>query len=236
MKQPTALLITVLIAGSLAACTSVDYTSPAFPQAAITHQSVAVLPVEMVFTGKAPARLTSEDILMIEEGESLAFQATLYNYLLDRSSMHRRDPIWIAIQPIERTNDLLADSGLSIRDSWFLPAEEVAELLGVDAVVRTRVRKDRYLSDLASFGLQVGLHAAHAATDGRFPALLALGMTRTYDIFAEGELLAAPDGALLWKVGVHRATDWTQPANDVVRGITRKLAKKFPYRGGVIAG
>jgi hypothetical protein len=232
MKR-TALLF---LAVTFSACTAVDYTSPRFPEVARNHQSVAVLPVEMVFTGKAPKRLTAEDIMLIEEGESLAFQVTLYNYLLDRSSLRRQRPIWISIQPIERTNQLLTEQGLTIRDTWLLPPGELAEMLDVDAVVRTRVRKTRYLSDLASYGLTVGMHVAHEATNGDYGWLLPWGMTRTYDVYAEGELVAADEGTLLWKVAVNRETDWSQPANDVVRGITRKLAKKFPYRGDIASG
>ena len=231
MRRLTLLLLIV----SLTACTAVDYTSPRFPEVALDHQSVAVLPVEMVFTGKAPRRLTAEDIMLIEEGESLAFQASLYNYLLDRSSLHRRRPIWISIQPIDRTNQLLAEEGLAIRDTWVLPAEELTEVLGVDAVVRTRVRKTRYLSDLASFGVAVGIHVALEALHEDHAWLLPWA-PRTYDIYAEGLLLAADEGTLLWKVAVNREADWSQPANDVVRGITRKLAKKFPYRGDVAPG
>ena len=228
--------ILLLAVASVTACTTVNYTSPGFPDAAQDHRMIAVLPVEMVFTGVVPRGLEAADIERIEEGESLAFQATLYNYLLDRSSTHRRNPIRIAIQPVELTLMRLDQEDLAIRDTWALPAKELAELLGVDAVVRTRVRKTRYLSDLASYGIGVGLHVVHEATNGEYDWLLPWGMTKTYDVFAEGELLAAEDGALLWKVVVHRATDWTQPANDVVRGITRKLAKKFPYRGDSMAG
>ena len=231
MKRTTMLLLAV----SLAGCTAVDYTSPRFQHVALDHQSVAVLPVEMVFTGKAPKGLTAEDIRRIEEGESLAFQASLYNYLLDRSGHHRRRPIQVAIQPIERTNQLLSEEGLAIRDSWMLPAEQLADALGVDAVVRTRVRKTRYLSDLASLGIAVGVHVVLEALDEEHLWLLPWG-PRTYDIYAEGVLVAADQGTLLWKVAVHRETDWSQPANDVVRGITRKLAKKFPYRGDAAAG
>ena len=232
MKRITLLL---LLSISLTACTAVNYTSPRFQEAALDHQSVAVLPVEMVYMGKAPKGLDADDILRIEEGESLAFQASLYNYMLDRSSPHRRRPIWISIQPIEVTNQLLSEEELGVRETWSLPAKELAELLGVDAVVRTRVRKTRYLSDLASFGIAVGIHVALEALDEDHAWLLPWG-PRTYDIYAEGALVAADEGALLWKVAVNRETDWSQPANDVVRGITRKLAKKFPYRGDAASG
>ncbi|MCP4200982.1 MAG: hypothetical protein GY769_03520 [bacterium] len=231
MKRITLLLSAV----SFTACTAVNYTSPSFPEVALDHQEVAVLPVEMVFTGKAPKGLAAEDILLIEEGESLAFQASLYNYLLNRSSPHRRRPVWISIQPIETTNQLLREEGLAIRDTWALPADELAEVLEVDAVVRTRVRKTRYLSDLASFGIAVGVHVVLEALDEDHAWLLPWG-PRTYDIYAEGQLVTADEGTLLWKVAVNRETDWSQPANDVVRGITRKLAKKFPYRGDIASG
>ena len=225
----------LLLAVSLTACTAVDYTAPGFPQATVDHQSVAVLPVEMIFQGKAPKGLTAEDIWQIEEGESLAFQSSLYNYLLDRSRPDRRRPVWIAIQPIEATNRLLSERGLAIRNTWAMPADELAALLGVDAVVRTRVRKTRYLSDLASFGIAVGVHVVLEALEEEHLWLLPWG-PRTYDIYAEGELIEARGGALLWKVAVNRETDWSRPANDVVRGITRKLAKKFPYRAEITAG
>ena len=48
--------------------------------------------------------------------------------------------------------------------------------------------------------------------------------------FADGALLSGRDGGLLWRVAVYRETDWTRPANDVIEGLTRKLARKFPYQ------
>ena len=99
------------------------------------------------------------------------------------------------------------------------------------AVIRTRVQKTRYMSELASWSTEVGLHVLHEASEGRIDWLIPPGLTRTDDIHADSTLISCKDGDLLWKVEVHRATDWRRPANDVVAGITRKLAKKFPYRG-----
>ncbi len=112
-----------------------------------------------------------------------------------------------------------------------MPAEELAAVLGVDAVLRTRVEKTRYMSELASWGTEVGLHVLHEASEGKLDWLIPPGLTRTDDIYADSTLVSGEDGDLLWKVAVHRATDWRRPANDVVAGITRKLSKKFPYRG-----
>ncbi len=222
-----ALLVTV-------ACTTVNYRSPEFAVQTVDHKTVAVLPFEMVFTGKAPAHLAPHQIAHIEEMESLAFQTSLYYRLLNRSSADRQNPITIALQPVEETNRILAANRIGLRDSWYMEEEELAEILGVDAVVRTRVKKTRYMSDLASFGVDVGVHVLHdvfhEATDHEIPLPIPYGLQKTHDIWADGSLMSGEDGSLLWKVAVHRVTDWTRPANDVIEGVTKKLARKFPYR------
>lgn len=224
----TSLLITATV---LSACTSVRYESPRLAEGQLQDRTIAVLPFEMVFAGKAPAAMDADAIEAVEEAESLAFQASLYSRLLDRSSAHRRRPIRVRIQPVETTNRLLLRAGIGIRESWHLRAARLAEVLSVDAVVRTRVQKTRYLSDLASYGTEVGLHVLHAATEGQSDWLIPPGLTRTHDIVADSALESGGDGELLWKVGLTLATDWRRPANDVVAGICRKLAKKFPSGG-----
>ena len=44
------------------ACTAVDYQSPRFQDLTLGHRTVAVLPFEMVFQGKAPAGMTASQI------------------------------------------------------------------------------------------------------------------------------------------------------------------------------
>jgi hypothetical protein len=223
---PVALLSTLIAT----ACTSVSYQSPRFADRASRHQTIAVLPFEMIFTGKAPEGLDAEQIGRIEEDESVAFQMALYDSLLDRSDVRWKRPIQIRVQPCEETRRRLDEGGIAIRESWLMPAEELAEILGVDAVVRSRVKKTRYLSDLGSYGIHVGRHVLHEVTEGELDWLIPPGLGKTHDIWAESVLLNGDGGELLWKVAVQRATDWSRPANDVIVGITHKLAKKFPYR------
>ena len=227
MRTVRLILTTVL----LGACTSVHYESPRLSERQASRDTVAVLPVEMLFTGKAPRGLSTAQILAIEEGESLAFQHALYGQLLDRSSIRRQRPILVRVQPIAETNRLLAAHGITLRQGWELPPQDLARVLGVDAVIETRIQKTRYLSDLASWSTEVGLEVLLDVTDGKAVPFVPPGLTRTHDIWADCVLVGADDGDTLWKVSVHRATDWRQPANDVVVGITRKLSKKFPYRG-----
>jgi hypothetical protein len=214
----------------LSACTSVHYESPELARRPAADETVAVLPFVMVLEGKAPPEMTVEQIEAIEDAESLIFQKSFYLRLLDRSSVHRKKPILVKIQPPESTNALLAEAGIGVRESWNLPAPQLAEILGVDVVVRTSIRKTRYLSDLSSFGIDVGLSVLVDATEGAAGAWIPAGATTTHDIFAESAIEDGSTGEVLWTVVVERSTDWSRPANEVVEGITGKLAKKFPYR------
>ena len=106
MRTSSVLLAALAVTG----CATVHYESPRLAEREAAQETVAVLPFEMVLAGKVPAELTPAQILAIEEAESLAFQHAFYNRLLDRSSVTRKRPILVRIQPIETTNRILADN------------------------------------------------------------------------------------------------------------------------------
>jgi len=213
-----ALVIPLLFAG----CTSVHYQSPHFPEA--PHRSIAILPFEMVFTGNTPKGVTNRTVAEIEEGESLAFQASLYNALLDEKGGYT----YYELQPIEKTNRRLDIYGIGIRESWDMSSEELAEILGVDAVVRTQVVKARYLSDGASFAVELGSVIADHASGHRIGWAIPYNLSKTHDIHTECSLFDGVNGALLWKVVVDRETDWRLPPNQVIDDVNYLLAGKFP--------
>ena len=114
------------------------------------------MPVEIVFQGKRPKEITEEQIKQIEEGESIAFQLSLYNNLLKKSGQKKKD-IKISFQSRDKTNRLLNENNISITNSWLATPESLAKMPGVDAVVKSKVEKTRYMSDLASYGVAVGI-------------------------------------------------------------------------------
>jgi hypothetical protein len=226
MKQ----IIVIAVAVAVTACTTVDYTSQRFPEASRNHREVAVLPFEMVLDGRQPSDLTQRQLADIEEAESLVFQRALYHSMLDRAGNRRKRPISICIQPPETTNRILREAGIDARQSWAIPADELAAILGVDAVVRTTVQKTRLLSDGASFGIEAGTAVFNEATTWRFPWLVPHGLSSTSTVWTDATLVDADGGDVLWKVVVERAADWSRPADAVIVDITRALAEMFPYR------
>jgi len=226
-------LLSLLAALSIAAAcgTAANYQSPHFEARAQQHQVIAVLPFTMVFTGKTPKDLTPEQIAKIEEEESVAFQMGYYHWLLQQASVDRKHPIRIEIQPVSETNRLLAEQGISVRDSWGMTAKSLARVLRVDAVVSTAVTKTRYMSGVQSFAIETGFAVVSEISEGQLAPFLPWALGTTNNIQAASELIDALDGSVLWQDGLSASTDWRAPANDIIAGFTRDLAKKFPYRG-----
>jgi len=150
------LLLPVLSLVLFTSCAGHKYfTSSSFDQQTARHKIIAVLPAEMVFTGTMPKNLSPEDIAFIEETESQTFQQSLYNSIL-RHANSRKYYTSINLQDIGTTLKLLEENKITIRDSWKQDDRHLAKVLGVDAVVRMRIQKKRYMSDLASMGVNMG--------------------------------------------------------------------------------
>ena len=229
MKLRRIPLVTMMLL--VAGCSTVNYQSPQFADRAQHHQIIAVLPFEMALTGDPPRNLTVQQIALIEEAESVAFQEAYYYRLLHQASVHRKHPIRIEIQPVETTNRLLQSAGIGVRESWGMSAKALARVLRVDAVISTSVQKTRYLSDGESFGVDLGLQVVNEITEGTLASVIPWGLVTTHDIWANCELIDSIDGAVIWQTDLAQATDWQNPANQVIAGFTEELAKKFPYRG-----
>lgn len=229
MKKNTVISISLLIGFILTSCNSGVFLISDFSKKTKSHKKIAVIPVQTVLSGKQPAGISTDQIAQIEEGEGIAFQTSLYNALLAKCGSKKRD-IKIEIQTIEKTNSILKDSNISIRDAWEKSPEKLATILGVDAVVKTKVEKTRYMSDLASYGITLGADVLNILTNGSTWPFIPGGISKTNDINSDCNLLNGSDGSLLWRIAVQTATDYSMPANQIIDNLNHKFARKFPYR------
>ncbi len=210
-------------------CGSGKFLAADFDAKTASHKKIAILPVETFLTGKQPKKVTADQIKQIEEAEGKAFQASLYNCLLAKSGAKKKD-IKIEIQTIDKTNSLLTAAGIDMRTAWSATSEELCKVLGVDAVVKTKVEKTRYMSDLASYGISLGQDILFALTDYALWPIVPSGMAKTNDIKADCSVINGAEGSLLWRVAVTTSTDWSMPANQIIDDLNRKFARNFPYR------
>lgn len=218
----------LLALAGLLGCTPY-FLSSRFEDVTAGHRVIAVLPFEMHFTGVIPERLTEQDVRDVEEAESKAFQISFYHELL-RSTRAGRRAIRVDIQDYHQTLSILEREGIGIRDSWDLPPDRLAGLLKVDAVVRARIDKARLMSDLASYGIEVGVHILNRLTRyGLWPWLPPFS-NQSKEITGNYSLFDMQEGITLWSIGFDEGADWRKPANEIIDQINRKAAKKFPYR------
>ncbi|MFK7773797.1 MAG: hypothetical protein AB8F94_16725 [Saprospiraceae bacterium] len=202
------------------------YTVANFEEKTQAHQTIAVLPFEMVYTGIPPKELTEDDIQRIEISESKAFQSSFFNAIL-ASSRQGRNQLRVDFQHYSKTLNLLKDNGIDIRDSWGKDPAELAKILGVDAVVKAQIEKRRYMSDLASYGIEAGTQIIGAITNNR---ILPFVNNRNKTVRTDYTIVNQEDGNVLWSIAYDFDANWRSTSEDIIETINARSARRFPYR------
>ena len=193
------------------------------------HKDVAILPFEMYYTGIIPDELIDTAFNEIEEAESRAFMVSYYNEVL-RSTKSGRKPIRVNIQHYNNTLNILKENSISIIDSWSMESEKLAALLGVDAVLRGHIEKNQLITDLESFGIDVGIHIINILTDNALWSWIPSDLTKSKEVITNYSLLDGKNGNTLWSIAYNIEADWRSPANELIDDVNRRSSRKFPYR------
>lgn len=213
-----------------ASCAKPYYITDKFDDKTSEHQLIAVLPPQVITKTGGFMELTQGQLTEIAEAESKAFHQSFHQELL--KSAQNSKPFRVDIQAINKTNRLLEEAGISIQDSWEADPEVLSKALGVDAVVRNKIEKTRYMSDLASMGISLGKKVIGLLTKGNaLPYLLGTGdLDKTEDIKTSSTILDGSNSTILWNMAADVEADWNTPGDDLIDKINRRTAAKFPYR------
>jgi hypothetical protein len=210
----------------LFSCSNKYYKASNFEEKTEKHKVVAILPAEVTLSGKLPKNLTPEDIAKAEERESIDFQYALMNSILNHANT-KKYITTVNFQDINTTQKILEQNNISVRDSWKKNDEELAKILGVDAVIRMNIRKQRYMSDEASYGVGMAKQVIYKTGLGsKVPVPSSVG--KTYDIYATCNLLS--ENQTLWNDNYKRSTDYDTAPNVIVEWITDDFGENFPYK------
>ena len=210
----------------LFSCSNKYYTASNFEEKTENHKVVAILPAEVTFTGKQPKTLSPDAIAKAEERESIDFQYALMNSILNHANT-KKYITTVNFQDINTTLKILEKNDISVRDSWDKDDNELAKLLGVNSVIRMNIRKQRYMSDEASYGVGVAKQIVYKTGIGsKVPVPSSVG--KTYDIYASCNLLS--DNQTLWNDNYKRSTDYDTAPNVIVEWITNDFGENFPYK------
>ncbi|MBS1653854.1 MAG: hypothetical protein JSU05_03340 [Bacteroidetes bacterium] len=184
------------------------------------------MPAEMVFTGKQPKDLSDSALNEIEDAESTAFQTSLYSNILQYAN-YGRYYMYVGVQDVNTTLNTLKENNISIRDSWKMDGKKLAEMLGVDAVVRMQITKKRFMSDYASYGVDIARNVLNETPlRNKLPVPYSIG--KTEDIYAYCSVVS--DDITLWNNHYKGTANWNNPSNEIIENITASFGRNFPYK------
>ncbi len=201
-----------------------------FEETTFNHQQVAIIPFEIFIYGKITEEVSEEEIIKMENYESELFQLLFYNQLLE-STKKRKKSLRVHIQDPQLTIEILNKNDISNRSSWEEDPEKLAEILGVDAVLKAKVSKAQFFSNDKSFAIDAGmtlLDIIIAATVGGGNPFYVDSSNK--EIFVTYDLFDAKDGEILWSTNYDYALNWSQQIDKMIDRINLRSSKIFPYR------
>lgn len=204
----TALVLALLVT----ACGPKIYLAQDFRSYAPRHKVVAILPAS-VNIGLRPnqARNTSaEQMHQMQLQSALDYQTRIYAWLLRR---HMQQHYTVDFQDVAQTNSVLRKANLTDEDMRTQSPQDLAKMLGVDAVLTTTVQTSKPVSDGAALAIGV-LAGAWASTNQA-------NITVNINDGASGKLL--------WNYNFLAAGSIGSSPENIVNALMRNASRKFPY-------
>lgn len=186
-------------------------------------RTIAILPIDLTVAGSKPVKISAEEYQnRIERNRRYMYNA-LYIDLVQFGDMRLRKYSNVEFQSIDKTRDVLKEKNISDSAAQEMDGEELAKLLGVDAVIKTKITQNRIMSDEAALGVDVVSGVIRSAGIG---APLPTGAARTSDIYVSCSLLKR--GYAVWSTRFNNSTDWNYPVEVAMQDVTRGIARRFP--------
>lgn len=206
------LLLLVAAAFAFAGCGPSIYKSTDFNSVATAHKTVAIIPANVMIQLRPNQmkNMTPEDLQKNQEATGYALQDKLYGWFLRRSNDYKYT---VNFQDISRTNALLKEANISYKDLQTKSKDELAKLLGVDAIISTSVRTDKPMNE--------GVAAAIGVVFGVW------GQTNT--AYTTINIHEGKKGDLMWKYDYQAGGSVGSSPENLINGLMRNASKKFPY-------
>jgi hypothetical protein len=205
--------LAALLVLPLAACSTHEvYLNPAFGATTAAHQQVAVLPFHVTISReRLPRNLTADDVARMEREEGFAVQTQLHTQLLRRS-----DRYTVTFQDVTRTNVLLERAGLNYDNLQSRTKEEIAQVLGVDAVISGQIKRSKPMATGTAIALGVLFGAAF--------------MGNTNEVGVDLQLHNSGDGALLWTFSHEFGGSIGSSPERLAEAMMSSISRRLPYQ------
>ena len=194
------------------ACGPKIYKSDEFSTVASTHKRVAILPavVSIQLRPNQAKKITAEDIKKSELSTGYAVQDKMYGWFLRRNE---KKNYTVSFQDVSETNSKLKKVNISYDDLRTASKKELADLLGVDAVISTNINMEKPMSEGAAVAIGVLVGAWGATNSANI----------TINIHEHNK------GDLMWKYDYQASGSVFNSTDQLVNALMRNATRKFPY-------
>jgi hypothetical protein len=219
----------VAIVAVLQSCSNEVYNNESYIRtSSIRGKKVAILPVEVEFTGRLPKGYTFENKKITEDKESTDIQNMVYREYLYRAKKGRRKQHSVEIMNIDQVNSRLRDRGIDPRESWAMNPDSLGKLVGADMVMRIRVKKDRIMSNAASLGIGVATTVLEniLTRNGSGASTTVDSGGKTYNIYFDATLSDVKTSTVISKISKDGDASWNETPEEVIRTSSGKMVRK----------
>lgn len=211
MKK-TFILIILFISVSLAAQTSL-YENPDFDSIAKNHKTIGILPFKATvkLRPKQMEKMTPEQFKRLEINEGKSIQTAMFSWFLRRKKRGKLTSI--EVQDPNKTTALLKKQNITQDNLVDYTPEELAKILGVDAVISGTYDTNKPMSEGASvaLGLLIGFWGT------------------TNSAVVNMSVHNAADGVLLWNYNKQVRGSIGSSPDDLINRLMRKASRRLSY-------
>lgn len=193
---------------AVAGCATTNYTAPNFSAVKRRDKSIAILPVDVtVGLVNLPDGSTAAQVRAQEKGQAYELQQIMYGVFRDANQRYS-----VKFQPVATTDRLLEQHHIDYDDLSAHTKQEIASLLGVDAVISTFVTESHPEKTGAAVASLILLKAA---------ARTVVNMTLM--------IHEASDGTLSWSYNGTSVEPLGNSPETAAKRVMKRLTREFPF-------
>ncbi len=219
------ILFTIFI--SFLSCRSIDrFQTSSYNSLAPNHKKIAVLPINL--TGKViTTEMSEEEVNSRLKHESDEIQNTLYNFIAKSSGRDKRE-IKIILKSIHSTNRLLEENNINFNNIADVSELQLREILEVDAVLRTTINTNVFLTDRSEDLAKTVVKTASILLDNDI--LDRATRTEMTSALVRSELVDLYEEVPIWIYDKEREIRLTDHNSEILNKLCGDVCKNFPYR------
>ena len=211
--RTTLLLISLFIITSTAFGQTNLYENPEFDAIAAEHKIIAIVPfkTQVSLRPKQMKDMTPEQLERMERAEGEGIQTAMYSWFLKRKK--RGDMKTVEVQDPNTTTALLSRNNIDYDNIRDYTPQELANILGVDAIISGDYETNKPMSEGASavLGILVGFWGS------------------TNSAVINMSVHNAADGVLLWNYNKKVRGSIGSTPEDLINILMRKASRRLAY-------